>query len=413
MTYRIGFIGTGDPEGDGYAMAYRHAEGYRRLDSCHLAACADIVPENARAFAKKYEIPESRIFQDYTEMLESCQIDIVSVCVPPAKHAEIVTTAAEVGELRGIHCEKPMALTWGGAKRMVATCRLADVQLTVNHQLQLGEPYRAAKRTLDENRVGELERIEFRAETLYDNGTHSFAIANYYADHSPVEWVLGQVDYREEHTLFGAHNENQALSQWQYESGVYGLASTGRDGGFLDPIFRLTGSEGCIEVYENGTTAYRTDGGSWQEVETGLDGRYWPESGRIRRGLELAAGVVSDRLAAVLETPNYTERAIEEIITAIETDTKSVLDADYALAADELVFATWESARRRGRVDLPLDIEDNPLEAMIESGALDPAPAEDATQSETTLQESSQSEDATTSGKIPTSLQLLSSRFRN
>lgn len=41
-----------------------------------------------------------------------------------------------------------------------------------------------------------------------------------------------------------------------------------------------------------------------------------------------------------------------------------------------LIFATYQSARKRGRVSLPLGIEDNPLEAMIESGALDPAPVD-------------------------------------
>jgi hypothetical protein len=42
------------------------------------------------------------------------------------------------------------------------------------------------------------------------------------------------------------------------------------------------------------------------------------------------------------------------------------------LQATELIFASWESARRRGRVDLPLEIEDNPLEDMVEAGQLGP-----------------------------------------
>ena len=39
-----------------------------------------------------------------------------------------------------------------------------------------------------------------------------------------------------------------------------------------------------------------------------------------------------------------------------------------------MIFGAWESARRRGRVEFPLDIEDNPLEAMVESGELTPEP---------------------------------------
>jgi hypothetical protein len=48
------------------------------------------------------------------------------------------------------------------------------------------------------------------------------------------------------------------------------------------------------------------------------------------------------------------------------------LGAKNALMSTELIFAAWESSRRRGRVDLPLDTEDNPLVQMIESGALKP-----------------------------------------
>jgi hypothetical protein len=44
--------------------------------------------------------------------------------------------------------------------------------------------------------------------------------------------------------------------------------------------------------------------------------------------------------------------------------------------ATELIFAIYESVRRRGRVDLPLDAEDNPLEALVDAGEIVPTPAE-------------------------------------
>ncbi|MBM4083576.1 MAG: gfo/Idh/MocA family oxidoreductase, partial [Planctomycetes bacterium] len=50
------------------------------------------------------------------------------------------------------------------------------------------------------------------------------------------------------------------------------------------------------------------------------------------------------------------------------------LSARRALNATELIFACWESSRRRGRVDLPLDISDSPIEAMVAAGELKPKP---------------------------------------
>ena len=36
--------------------------------------------------------------------------------------------------------------------------------------------------------------------------------------------------------------------------------------------------------------------------------------------------------------------------------------------ATEIIFACYESSRRRGRIDCPLKIDDNPLASMIETG---------------------------------------------
>jgi hypothetical protein len=35
-----------------------------------------------------------------------------------------------------------------------------------------------------------------------------------------------------------------------------------------------------------------------------------------------------------------------------------------------LIFATYESSRRRARVDLPLTIEDSPMHAMVDAGQM-------------------------------------------
>jgi len=50
-----------------------------------------------------------------------------------------------------------------------------------------------------------------------------------------------------------------------------------------------------------------------------------------------------------------------------------MLSGRRALRATELIFATYESSRRRGRVDLPLDIDDSPLLAMMAEQGIEPA----------------------------------------
>jgi len=375
MTYDIGFIGTGanpdDPDQDGFAMAYRHAIGYQALDNCRLTACADIVRENVEAFAAEYGI--DNVYEDYERMLAETEPDIVSVCVPPGTHADIVIGCAETDIPSAIHCEKPMATTWADCREMVDTCENRGIQLSFNHQKRFGGPFHVAKHLLDDGAIGELERLEFSTEHLYDTGTHLFDICSYMTDDADVEWVMGQVDYREENIWFGAHNENHGLATWEYEDGTYGLAVTGERSDFVGCYLRLRGSEGCIEIGASESPRHRIRRESgWKAFETNGEGIHGPTPSR----LELLTNAAKRRLP-LLSTSNthsgsYTKRSIAEVVGALEEGRPCEISGQSALRATELIFASWESSRRRARVDLPLEVDDNPLESMVETGELTP-----------------------------------------
>ncbi|MFC5279532.1 Gfo/Idh/MocA family protein [Halorubrum rubrum] len=375
MTLRAAIIGTGaDPDErdrTGYAMAYRHAPGYRRLDGVELVACADIVRENAEAFAETFDVPSPHVYEEYEEMLAVAEPDVVSVCVPPAIHADIVVDCAESGIPSAVHCEKPMATTWGDCRRMVGACERAGVQLTINHQRRFGAPFTRAKSLLDDGTVGELRRVEFGEVNLYDAGTHQFDLSGYFTDRSPVEWVLAGADFSEENEWFGTRNETQGLAQWRTESGVHGLAATGEAPGtgrdFTGCYMRLSGADGVIEigVDDGPPLRYRTDGGGWTTVDTGED-VHGPTPGRLRLGLSKLAERAPVGDGASLTPTSFVERAIEEVVDALREGRDPVISGERSLYAAELPFASWESVRRRARVDLPLEIDGNPLRTLVE-----------------------------------------------
>ena len=351
--YDVAFVGTGsnpdEPSVDGFAMAYRHATAYDDLDNCRLVGCADIVRENATAFADEYNIPTEGVFEDYQDMLTAVEPDIVSICTPPAAHSDLVVGTAESGIVDAIHCEKPMSLTWGGSQRMARVCEEQNVQLTFNHMRRFGEPFRVAKRKLDTGAIGDLRRIEYSWGNFYDNGTHAVDMCNYFNDEVSAKWVIGQLDYTEEDIRFGTHNENQVLACWEYNNGVFGMAATGPAQGVAESDWRLIGSDGFMDVHLTDKLAveiYSTDS----------------EACESRSFEELAPGA-----------PSCIDLAIADVVQSLEERRKSELCAENALNATEIIFAGYESARRRGRVDLPLEIDDNPLESMVEDGQLSPA----------------------------------------
>ncbi|MFB6073611.1 MAG: Gfo/Idh/MocA family protein [Haloarculaceae archaeon] len=348
--FDVAIIGTGpdpeNPDREGYAMAYQHAEGYQAHDDAAMVACADIVEENARAFADHHDLPDGGVYTDHEEMLEAVDPDIVSVCTPPNVHADLVIDCLESG-VEAVHCEKPMAHTWGESRRMAAAAADSDTQLTFNHQRRFGKPFRRAKELLEGGAIGDLQRVELAAPNLMDYASHSVDLANYLVGSDP-EWVIGQAEYRGALEYFGVHNEQQGLFQWQYEDGTQALAATGEDVGpdLVGAHHRLVGSEGAIELGSGFMAAeppehdhrIRRDGGDWEPIET--DG----ES---------------------VHGPGFVVRAIADVIESVRDDRPCELRAENALEATKVIFGGYESARRRGRVEFPLEIDDHPLEALI------------------------------------------------
>lgn len=353
MPQRVAFIGTGKkrdkPGLMGYAMAYSHAHAYQLIEDLELAAAADISEENVQAFCASFGI--ERQYCDYHQMLAEVKPEIVSICTWPHLHEPMVVDCARAG-VGMIFCEKPMADTIGAARNMVRVCEEEGCQLYFNHQRRYGKSFGGAKRLLDEGVIGQLERIEWSAGNLYDYGSHNFDMANYFNNETACDWAICQIDYRQEDFWFGQHNENQALALLHYTNDVWQVIMTGPGKGAIPCHHRCVGSEGIIELgAERGTLSYRTwGGGEWVVVDTEGEGLHGWE---------------------------FIDRAIADAVANYRAGSWSMLNMYNALNATEQIFACWESARQRGRVEIPIAAEDNPLVAMVEAGELRPQPAKD------------------------------------
>ncbi len=110
---------------------------------------------------------------------------------------------------------------------------------------------------------------------------------------------------------------------------------------------RLIGSEGVIEI----------GGGEGENL------RIWAKGDSDWQSVPESEG---------LHGEDNIQRAIADAIDALQTGREPELSARRALQTTELIFATWESSRRGGRVELPLQIEDSPLVArLMEASLLD------------------------------------------
>ena len=331
-TFKAGIIGCG-------GRGRSHARGYEASPDVEIVACADSVEDARNALAEQFDVPNT--YENYQEMLDTESLDFVSVCTWIALHKDMVIAAANSG-IKAIHCEKPMAPTWGDAKALYQACVDNDVVITFCHQRRFGAQFIKAKRLANEGAIGELRRLEAACPNLLDWGTHWFDMFFFYNNDEPIDWVIGQIDVADERTVFGTQVETSGISWLRWKNGVEGLLATGGTGlsGFAN---RLIGTEGIIDV-----------GGGGAPIRILREGAEWEQP-------ELS-GLAPERDATTL--------SVLDLVHCIKTGREPELSGRKALQATELIFATYESSRRRAKIHLPLTTEDSALLTMVANGEI-------------------------------------------
>ncbi len=342
---KAAIIGCGRPwqhkQRTGSGMAHSHAVGYKAYPGCEIVALCDIKPENAEVFAEQHA-PDATLYTDFKTMLKKEELDIVSVCLWPHLHAPAVIACAKAG-VRAVYSEKPMAPTWGEAQKMVAACEKSGTQLTFNHQRRFLPSFRKAKELLKNGKIGDLVRLEGSCSNMIDWGTHWLDMFFFFNDENPALWVLGQIDAREHHEVFGLPYEHQAICEVKFENGVRGILFTGEDSDIGCQI-RLIGTDGTIELRNEERPVWVRTASKWTtpKIPGGLHG--------------------SDAITL----------AIADALDSLKKGREPELSARRALQTTQVIFATYESSRRRGRVDMPLKPKDSAYLSMLESGDLKP-----------------------------------------
>jgi predicted dehydrogenase len=96
-----------------------------RTDAVEVAAVATRGGEKARSVREA--APEAELFEDYTSLTESAEVDAVYVPLPNSMHVEWTLKALEAG--KHVLCEKPFSLHAEGAERAVEVASSAGLAL--------------------------------------------------------------------------------------------------------------------------------------------------------------------------------------------------------------------------------------------------------------------------------------------
>ena len=184
-TYRLGVIG----------FAHMHVNSliarFAELPNVEWVACADTVPAvpplSAKPFSRRANIKHaneqtgiSKVYEDYREMLDKENFDIIIFCPENARHGEV----AEAIAAKGIHMvtEKPMSANLSDALRMVRAATANKVALMINWPTTWDPSIRKMKALIDEGMIGDVWEIKWRngasmGPLAYSTGKDAFSDA--------------------------------------------------------------------------------------------------------------------------------------------------------------------------------------------------------------------------------------------
>jgi len=164
-TYGIGIVGAG-------VVFHEHARAYQALGGrTKMVGLADVDPQKTRNASDQYFIPF--LTDDYKQLLERDDIDMIDVCTPPSLHEQVVIDALAAG--KHVLCEKPIAHTLASADRISKAAQAASTQLCVVYQLRYSTNI---KRMIWLRDQGLLGRLIFGRFSRYGNLSSTTAVSS-------------------------------------------------------------------------------------------------------------------------------------------------------------------------------------------------------------------------------------------
>ena len=133
------------------AIAPLHAKALASVEGARLLAAADIDGGQAEAFGNLYGCG---VVQNYRELLERADIDVVHLCTPHYLHAQMAIDFLKAG--KHVLTEKPLAIDVPSAQRMLETAEHSKGQLGVVFQNRYNEPSMQIRQIIDAATLGPL-----------------------------------------------------------------------------------------------------------------------------------------------------------------------------------------------------------------------------------------------------------------
>jgi len=260
MTLRIGVIGTG-------AIGKAHIRRINRnLSGAEIVAVTDVNADQARGLVASENL-QAEVYADGHQVIAADNVDAIIVTSWGPTHEEFVLASIAAG--KPVFCEKPLAVTADGCRRIVDAEMAAGRKLVqVGFMRRYDKSYRQLKQVLSDGRIGAPlvlscahrapEAPGFSGDmALTDSCVHEFDVLRWLLDDdyvsaqviTPRSTSLNQDDYQDPHIVLLRTREGVHISIESFVNCRYGY----------DIQCRVTGESGIANLPEPASVALRSD----------------------------------------------------------------------------------------------------------------------------------------------------------
>ncbi len=323
-------------------------------NNLNIVAVADILPGAMQEKLAVYDLLDQvKQYQDYKEMLENEDLDLISICTESGKHAQIALDCMDHNI--NLIVEKPIALSLEDADAMIEKAEQRNLVLCSCHQNRFNKSIAKIREAIDNKRFGKLlhgaahirwnrgkqyyDQAPWRGTWAQDGG----ALMNQCVHNIDLlRWMMGdEIDevfaYTDqlEHDYLEA--EDLGLAVVKFKNGSYGLI------------------EGTTNVYPQNLEETLYIFGSEGTVKAGGKSVNIIEEWMFKDGLDDPEKVKEEYHENPPNVYGFGHNPLfADVIEAIKEKRKPYIDGYEGRNALELVLAIYQSAATGKPVKLPL-----------------------------------------------------------
>jgi predicted dehydrogenase len=229
---RIAILGTG-------AISDSHIQAYQKFsDQAQVVALVDLYPDKAREKAAKHGL-EVPVFKDATSLLDGCEFDAASICLPPFEHAPAAVTLLRAG--KHVLTEKPMATCLQECDAMLAAAKEGGALLGVVAQNRFKTPVMKLKRVLESGLAGRI--LHAQADSFWWRGSNYYDLwwrgtweregggctMNHAVHHIDLfQWLMGGLPTEVRSVSLNLAHENSEVEDFSTSVLTYANGSVGQ-----------------------------------------------------------------------------------------------------------------------------------------------------------------------------------------